>query len=230
MLKSKVKAGGLVIMAAAFLLAACQSATPVAPTLDANAIYTQAAATVAAGLAQTQASQPSATPQPPTFTPTSTIDLTPSATLPVPGAGTVTATFLPGTPSPTAGTGVIVPSATKPAGGQPSVADKAEWVSQSPADKTQITKGTDITVKFVLKNVGTTTWTPKYTFRYYAGDKMGSPNDLNLTKDVKPNETVEITFLMTAPSTKGTTNTIWVMTNADGINFYSVYMELEIVD
>jgi len=59
---------------------------------------------------------------------------------------------------------------------------------------------------------------------------MGSPNDLNLLKEVKPNETVEIVFEATAPSKLGKTNTIWVLTNAEGQNFYSVFMDLEFID
>ena len=227
MLNLKVRTGLSLVLAASFLLAACQSATPAAPTLDANAIYTQAAATVAAGLAQTQASQPTQTPKPatPTYTNIPNTNLTPSSTLPVPGTAQ---TLLPGTPSATVGALTAVPSATKSAP-QPSVADKAEWVSQSPTDKTQIQTNAKFLIKYVLKNTGTTTWTTKYTFRYYAGDKMGVPNDLNLLKDVSPNQTVEIVFEATAPSGKGNTNTVWVMSNADGINFYSVFMALEII-
>jgi len=59
---------------------------------------------------------------------------------------------------------------------------------------------------------------------------LGSPNDLNLLKDVKPNETVEILFEATAPAEKTNTNTIWVLSNADGINFYSVFLDLEVID
>lgn len=219
MSKTKITASLVLLMAATLILAACQQNTPVAPTIDANAIYTQAAATVAAGLAQTQQALPSPTPTPPPPTPTVTMIVNPTATLNQPG---------PGNETPTATQAVVLtPMPTNtPAVAQPSVADKAEWVSQSPVDGTEVGKKDVITVKYVLKNVGKTTWTPKYTFRYYAGDKMGSPNDLNLTKEVKPNETVEIVFQLTAPDKSGETNTVWVLTNADGVNFFSVYLKL----
>jgi hypothetical protein len=228
MFKLKIKTGLMLVLVASFVLAACQQATPAAPTLDANAIYTQAAATVAAGLAQTQASQPTATTQPatPTFTNIPSTNLTPTSTL---QPGTVSETLLPGTPSATVSVLTMVPTATG-SGALPSVADKAEWVSQTPTDKTQVTKNSKFLIKYVFKNAGQTTWTTKYTFRYYAGNKLGSPNDLNLIKDVKPNETVEILFEATAPAEKGVTNTIWVLSNADGVNFYSVFLDLEIID
>jgi len=59
---------------------------------------------------------------------------------------------------------------------------------------------------------------------------LGSPNDLNLTKEVKPNQTVEIIFEATAPSAKAKTNSIYVLTNAEGQNFYSVFLALEIIE
>ncbi len=233
MLRSKTIAGLCLILAAAFILAACQQNTPVAPTLDANAIYTQAAATVAAGLAQTQSSQPSATPAPATATPTEMVTQSVDATLQQPGPGATSTTpeisATPGAGTPTVLALTPLATNTKSAPGA-SVPDKAEWVSQTPTDNTQIQVTSKFMVKYIFKNTGTTTWTTGYTFRYYAGEKLGSPNDLNLTKEVKPDQTVEIVFEATAPSTKGKTETIWVMTNAEGQNFYSVFMDLEFID
>ncbi|WP_322510110.1 NBR1-Ig-like domain-containing protein [Anaerolinea sp.] len=226
MLKKQIIAGLAVLLLATMSLVACQQATPAAPTLDANAVYTQAAQTVAAGIAQTEAAKPSPTPLPPTFTPTPTM-IQPTATPELtgtPAAGTPQ-------PSPTGAVGLTpLPTNTLAAPPAQTTGDKAEWVSQSPADGTQIKKGEKFLVKYVLKNTGTTTWTTKYTFRYYAGDKMGSPNDLNLTKEVKPKDTVEIVFELTAPDKTGKTNTIWVLTNDQGINFYSVYLSIEVVE
>jgi hypothetical protein len=85
-------------------------------------------------------------------------------------------------------------------------------------------------VTFVLKNTGTTTWTKDYQFRFYAGDQMNAPKDLNLTKEVKPNESIEILFTMIAPGEKKNTNSVWVLSNANGQNFYNVFLALEITD
>ncbi|MBI4926933.1 MAG: hypothetical protein HY835_04150 [Anaerolineae bacterium] len=226
MLKLKATVGISLLIAASLILAACQQATP-APTLDANAIYTQAAGTVAAGLAMTKASMPSETPMPPTATlaPSSTPALTPTV-----DAAQLTATVGAGTPSPTVFAVTQLPSATKASGGLPAAPDQAEYVAQDPADNTKFPKNTKVTVKFVMKNTGPTTWTTDYKLRYYAGEKMGSPDSVSLPKDVKPNDTVEIVFGVTAPDKKGLTNTIWVLTNKDGLNFASVYLQLEITD
>jgi hypothetical protein len=232
--KERINAGLVVILAASFILAACGQKTPVAPTVDANAIYTQAAATVQAGLDQTESSKPTATQAPATSTPTM-IALNNATNTPQPGANLTPGT--PGTPAvattPGAGTpGALVPTFTKPAVASTIVntGDKAEWVSQDPADGTTVHKGNDLTVKFTIKNTGTKTWTTAYTFRFYAGDRMNAPSDLNMTKEVKPNDTITFTFAVNIPNRTGDTNTIWVVTNPDGLNFYSVTLRLNVID
>lgn len=224
MYKKTIFLGITLLAICATILAACSApGTPVAPTVDANAIYTQAAATVSAGLAMTQAALPSSTP---TTAPTQT--LAPTATqavalptLDINASGTQTALTPSATPLISL-TKVAPPPAKSP--------DKAEWVSQSPADKTKIQKGSTFTATFVMKNTGTTTWNKTYTMRYYAGDKMEAPNDLNMTKEVKPGDTIQFTFQMRAPNTVKDTNTVFVLSNPDGANFYSFYINLSITE
>jgi hypothetical protein len=235
-MKNNVMVGIAVVLIAAFALAACGTpAAPAAPTADANAVYTQAAATVAAGLTQTAEKNPAptATPAPATSTPTMMV---PTATQASGGTQAVTATSTQasGTAMPTATNAANgstpVPTATKASAPPPSTGDKAEWVSQSPVDNTKVPKNATFNVTFVLKNIGTTTWTKDFMFRFFGGEQLGGPKDLNLTKEVKPGETVEILFTLVAPDTKKNTETVWVLTNANGQNFYNVYLKLEITD
>ncbi len=67
MTKKNILAGLILLVAGSLLIAACtpQQTPTTAPTIDANMIYTQAAETVQAGLAQT--------PVPPTSAPTETV-------------------------------------------------------------------------------------------------------------------------------------------------------------
>jgi len=234
-LKSNL-AGIVILLAAALVLAACgASPAPAAPTSDANAVYTQAAATVAANLTQAADKNPTETPTfaPPTETPTA-VNAQSSPTLEQPGPGNATATNTPaaGAAQATATKlpGItLVPTATKVAGAPaPATGDKATWVSQGPNDGSSIPISATFNALYTLKNTGTTTWTTKYSLRYYAGDKMSSPNDTNLTKEVKPGETVSIPFLLIAPDSGGKTHTIWTLSNADGVNFYYVTMDLVI--
>ncbi len=246
-------AGIIFLLGAALLLAACSGSTsPAAPTGDANAVYTQAAATVSAGLTQSAAKNPAptATPAPPTATattaakaPTATIEqpgpnnqatatLDPSKPTATKSAGGVqpTATKAGGTPQSTATKSSLVPTATKAVAPPAATGDKGLWVSQSPADKTKIQKSATFTMTYVIKNTGTTTWTTKYALRFFAGSQMNSPTDTNLLKDVPPGESAVITFTLIAPDTAGKSSTVWVMANGDGANFYSVTLDLEITD
>ncbi len=235
MFKKKIQAGTFILLAVAMLLSACsaEKTPPAAPTGDANAVYTQAAATVSAGLTQAAAKNPTATPTlaPPTSTPTA-INAQPSPTVaqPGPGDGTPTVTVTPSTGSnlqatATSAGATKVPTATKAAGAPPAVADKALWVSQSPPDKTKVQVSSTFNMTFVLKNVGKTTWTKQYSLRYYAGP-MSSPNSINLTKEVAPGESVEITFELVAPDTASEYNNIWVLSTDQGVNFSVVTLDL----
>jgi hypothetical protein len=251
--KKTSMAGIIILLATAILLAACSgSNSPAAPTGDANAVYTQAAATVSAGLTQTAVKNPAKTqtPVPPTATVENKPAATATATVEQPGpnnqptatkaggtqptatkaGGTQPTATKAGGTQPTATKSGTVPTATKAAPPPSTTGDKAEWVSQSPTDKTQIQKSATFTMTYVLKNSGTKTWTKNYTLRYYAGSRLESPADINLISDVAPGENATITFTLIAPDDPGETNTVWVLTNADGANFYSVNLLLTITE
>jgi len=57
--------------------------------------------------------------------------------------------------------------------------------------------------------------------------RFGSP-DIKFPKDVKPNESVDLTLSMKAPNRAGEFNTVWVLTNADGANFYTLYLKIRV--
>jgi hypothetical protein len=162
----KINAGLVVILAASLILAACGQRTPVAPTVDANAIYTQAAATVQAGLAQTESSQPTATKAPATSTPTM-IALNNATNTPQAGSTA-------GTPAtPGAGTGTpssLIPTLTKPPSLRPSGTGDKAYGRADPADGTTVHK--QYRRYFTLKTPALRLTT--VTFRY-AGDRRTPP-------------------------------------------------------
>ncbi len=209
MLRTK-KIAWLACLAAGLLtLAACTPAATGTPTPDANAVYTQAAGTVQAALTEAAAQTPSATA---TTAPTNTAEAAVAPTQPQTAV------------SPTAlVTPIPVSTATKA-----SLPDKAQYVSQGIADDTKFDPGAGFTITWALKNIGTTTWTTKYLLRYYSGDQMGAPATVAFPKEVKPGETVELSVNMTAPTSAGTFISNWVMTNADGVNFYPVYIQIKV--
>jgi hypothetical protein len=196
-------AAWLVFAAGALTLSACGAKAT--PTIDANVVYTQAAGTVAAELTKAAALTPSATA---TTAPTNTSEPTQAPT----EAATVPAV----TTSP-----VPVFTATRPLS-----PDRAEYVSQSVADDSKLYSGQQFTLTWKIKNVGTSTWTTAYLLRYYSGAQMGGASSTNFPKEVKPNDTVDLSINLTAPQTTGTYMGNWVLTNADGVNFFPVYIQI----
>jgi hypothetical protein len=244
MSKKHIIAGLLLLVAGSLLIAACSGPTAqtASPTVDTNLIITQAAQTVAAGQAQTQAAKPTEAPTA-TLMPTNTIDpnvainMTATAQSVQPGAATPTlaagqATAVPGQATLAATPILSLPTATLAVVAKPPAAtgDKGELVGQNPADGTSIQKSASFDMTIVLKNVGTTTWTKKYALVFYAGDRMGSPNDFQMPHEVKPGETVQLVFGMKASDTTGTKKTIWAMRNESGVNFYDMWLEMKVTN
>lgn len=244
MSKKIVSAGISLFLAGSLLLAACSSPTPTpAETLDANAVYTQAAQTVQASLNQTEAAKP---PMTATMAATPTFDSTISAALTAvagltanaPAGGQPAAAT---TPQAGAGTPVVVSTATAQitpliqattAGGVPAVTsgDKAEWMANFPADGTKITKSASWDQRVTIKNAGTTTWDSTYAMKFFGGDRMGGPADFYIVGEVKPGETYTFAFTMKAPDSAGARKGVWVMQNGAGSNFYTFDIQLEIID
>lgn len=245
MTQKQTLTGLIILVAASLLIAGCSGAPSAQPTatVDTNVIVTQAAQTVQAGMALTEAAKPTIAPTN-TPAPTNTMDpvmavgLTQTAQAVLqPGAGAQTT---PGTPAaqptvagqPTAAKTPVIalPTATTAAvaPAPKSTGDKAELAGQSPADGSTVQKSASFDAAIVLKNTGTTTWTTGYQLVFYAGDKMGSPNGFNMPHEVKPGETVRLEFTMTASDSEGKKRTIWAVQNADGVNFYSLWLDINV--
>jgi hypothetical protein len=118
---------------------------------------------------------------------------------------------------------------TVPAATVSSLPDKAEFVSDvTVPDGTKYAPGTAFTKTWRLKNTGTTTWTTAYQVRYYAGDAMGSSSSKAVPNEVAPGATVDISIDLKAPSTAGSYQTTFVLSNAEGYNFSNFYVLIEV--
>ncbi|MFN2197287.1 MAG: NBR1-Ig-like domain-containing protein [Anaerolineales bacterium] len=198
------------------LLSACSTATPTStPTTDLNPFRTEVAATVYAQVTQALAQTPS-----PTLIPSPTITPAPS-----PSATQA--------PSATSDTTSTSPQETSTSGtpgtpGTPTT-DLAEWVSQSVTDGTVFEPGESFTITWRLRNAGTSTWTPDYLFRFYAGNAFGATQEIPLGQEVAPGATVDISIEMTAPTVVGDYRSDWVMSNEIRSNFNQpVFLEITV--
>lgn len=190
-----------VVLLAGTILAACSTGTPQTPTIDSNEILTQAAGTVAVELTRNAALTPSPVPptptQPATETPapTATVEATAAPVLPAQPTNTQAVSAPAGQTAPDSATfveDVTVPDGT---GADPSAKFEKVWR---------------------IKNTGTTTWTQAYALVYIDGERMGAPDSIPMPKEVRPNETVDISVTLTAPAKAGTYQTFFRLRNASG--------------
>ena len=163
------------------------------PTQDLNELYTQVAGTL---IAQGGAS---ATPE---------VTNTPLV---------VTATLSPTAqgPSATPSNTPVTPSNTPIV-----VCNQAAFVSDvTIPDGTQMAKGHEFTKTWRIRNTGTCTWDEDYTVVFSTGTNLASKSSYDLTEDVSPGESVDISIPMEAPDENGTFKSSWVIRSDTGATF-----------
>ncbi len=111
----------------------------------------------------------------------------------------------------------------------PSVPDKAVLVMQSPIDYAEYGIKQKFDIVFVIKNEGQTTWTRRYKIRYFSGWSVAESREVFFPNVVKPGEEVSLVLDAIAPPYTGTYVSNWKLTNAEGQNFYDLYLNLVIV-
>jgi hypothetical protein len=191
-------------------LTACGPTVTPAPTIDVNMLFTQAAQTVVAQM----------TKNAPTVTPTLAATNTPLPSKTPLGGAFPTLPALATLPP--------LATSTSQAYNGP---DKAAYITQSPSDNTSVKTGQVFNIIWRLRNTGTTTWTTNYVYRFYSAiNKLStSANGYNLPAAVPPNGEVELKVVATAPTSTGTYDTRWVLTNAEGTNFSNFDLTVNVI-
>lgn len=236
----KGKFGALKILAVVVCictLTACSGGQSPTPTVDASLIYTQAAQTVVAKL-----TQQTTTPLPATATPNPSPTVAqskpnnegtvpaPNGTVNPPQNGTVNppqTTPLPnGTNIPLAS---FTPIASLKAPSGPAT-DKALWVGQAVPDGYQLKPGTSFDMKWVIQNVGQTTWKPNYFAQFFFGNKMSGPVNLNFGQSVKPGDKLELVMTLTTPSKTGEYQIWYKLYNDQNQRFGDIDLKLTVTN
>jgi hypothetical protein len=190
-------------------LSACGGGAASTATVDTAPIYTQLASTALALQTQTVLARPTAT-----ITPQASS--TPEATNP-PAS---TDTPLPGT----------TPSATLPALKTPkntsqASCDNMEYVTDVTYPDGYVAAPGEYMIKtWTVKNLGPCTWNKDYVLVFGWGGVGTDWNEIgavNLTKNVLPGETIDISVSLTAPKAKGDYGAYFVLQNDKGVNFPS---------
>jgi len=101
-------------------------------------------------------------------------------------------------------------------------ADNATLVSQTIADGAVMAPGQTFTQSWILRNTGTTTWSPgspdgfSYSFNRISGDSIGGADGVLLSDFVPPGGRVTLSVDFTAPAAPGTYTGYWRMQSEAG--------------
>lgn len=178
---------------------------------EVNAVYTNAAATLAIQQLTLQAASPSVTPTTATQTPSATFTPQVSPTLFVLQTSTI---------APVGGGG----------GGSGAVGcNNSAYVSDvTYQDDTAVTPGQAIVKTWKLQNTGTCAWTATYKVSFVSGNAMGGTTT-PIGISVAPGQSADISVNMTAPATAGDALGYWILTNDSGQNFgTSFYIKVKV--
>ena len=86
-------------------------------------------------------------------------------------------------------------------------------------DDTEMVPGEAFVKTWRVVNVGTCTWTPDYAIVFFSGEQMEAPSSQLLNVYVAPEQSVDISVDMVAPSNAGAYQGNWKIRNADGLLF-----------
>jgi hypothetical protein len=169
------------------------------PTPNPTQIYQ----TIAAVLTSQPGSAITTESQNTTPTPTRLIILATSNPIPSPSSTSISAV-------PTQ-TGATHPLCNKAEAGNP--------IDVTIPDNSLLNPEQSFTKTWKLVNVGSCTWTTSYTASFFYGDSLGAPKTVALPEDVPPQQSVEISVEMVAPSTPGTYQGNWKLADPSGSLF-----------
>ena len=83
-------------------------------------------------------------------------------------------------------------------------------------DDSPIAAGEGFIKTWKLVNTGTCPWTTTYSASFFYGDRMGAPESVPLEASVLPAQSVEISIEMIAPTSPGTYQGNWKLSNPNG--------------
>ena len=249
----------LIVMALSLILAACVLPGTPAPSGDPveQAMQTlQAQATqeyYQTVVAQLTATAP-VVANTPTLNPTNINQIPTEPTQPVQNTEvpTVIVTQIPATPTQPVPTAVpatptaILPTATPvpanptaiPPTATPVPCYQVKFIDDiTVPDGAKIVAGNSFTKTWRIRNSGSCTWDTRFDIAFVDGTQMTSSKVWDLTKEVKPGETVDISIDMTAPSTVGSYQGNFQMVNPNGVRFGtgpdskgSFWVKIQVVD
>lgn len=93
----------------------------------------------------------------------------------------------------------------------------ATFISETIPDGTKLSAGESFTKTWKLRNDGYCDWNTDYHISFKSGDQMGGPDNLDITKETDPTETITISIDLKAPSDADTYTGYWQFKTDDGV-------------
>lgn len=111
------------------------------------------------------------------------------------------------------------PEATgTPAANEADCKNSAAFVSETVEDNTVVAAGSNFTKAWTLENNGTCTWNKDYKLVFVSGDAMNGAS-VNLSKNVRPGESITLEAILLAPQVGGTYRGDWMLESDTGKQF-----------
>jgi hypothetical protein len=105
---------------------------------------------------------------------------------------------------------------------QPACIDELKFIEDiSIPDKTEVLAGKPFTKTWKIQNIGSCTWNDRYSIIFAEGDRMSALEQTAFPAEIlaKPDDTIEISVYMTAPTEKGSYAGYWLLQSPSGIRF-----------
>jgi len=102
---------------------------------------------------------------------------------------------------------------------KPDCSEKVELESETIPDQANFLPGVNFEKSWILRNVGTCTWTPDYSVIFVGGEQMSGESPTAIGQTVPPDGKIEITLPLKAPPNDGYYESFWKMQNERGEQF-----------
>ncbi|MGB7117094.1 MAG: NBR1-Ig-like domain-containing protein [Anaerolineales bacterium] len=102
---------------------------------------------------------------------------------------------------------------------KPDCSEKVELESEMIPDQANFLPGVNFEKTWILRNVGTCTWTPDYSIIFVGGEQMNGESPTAIGQTVSPDGEIEITLPLEAPPYDGYYESFWKLQNERGEQF-----------
>lgn len=112
----------------------------------------------------------------------------------------------------------------------PQQLNEASWVADVTfEDGTIVKPGEQFVKTWRVRNTGTTVWTPQYTLAFFGDERMNGPDSVPIPRNVAPNDTVELSVRLTAPTRPGRYKSSWKLKDNRGVFFeHDQYADIQV--